>query len=95
MGHPGLCLRSENIPNKGKICSLDRLTHSLSNRSNLCHPDRSEAQRRDLQFPQPAPALNKNTTVTFVIPTGAKRSGGTRGFYSRTLMPSVFILRYR
>jgi hypothetical protein len=54
--------------------------------SQLCHPDRSEAKRRDLQSPfipqqhphlrRPQPPHRKATTPTFVIPTGAKRSGG-------------------
>jgi len=40
---------------------------------NATKPDRKSgvAKWRDLQFSQPASALNRNTTVTFVIPTGA------------------------
>jgi hypothetical protein len=41
----------------------------------LCHPDRSVAQWRDLQFSQPASALDGNSTLPFVIPTERKRSG--------------------
>jgi hypothetical protein len=60
-------------------------------RPPLCHPDRSEAERRDLQFRGPswkcfstevmkdalcpATALHGSVALPFVIPTEAKRSG--------------------
>jgi len=45
----------------------------------LCHPDRSEAKRRDPLFPSAPSNLNGSATLPFVIPTGAKRSGGICG----------------
>jgi hypothetical protein len=61
-------------------------TAQESHHSNLCHPDRSEAERRDLQSPfrpqqkptfdAPSHRTGKLPLQTFVIPTGAKRSGG-------------------
>jgi hypothetical protein len=44
------------------------------------------AQWRDLQFSQPAPALDGSSAVTFVIPTEAKRSGGISGSLNRHLL---------
>ncbi len=58
-----------------------------SNHPTLCHPDRSEAQWRDLQPNRRPTLMEKQTTLPFVIPpvpacrgTEAKRGGGIRGF---------------
>jgi hypothetical protein len=42
----------------------------------LCHPGRSAAQWRDLQFSLPATNAYGSATLPFVIPTEAQRSGG-------------------
>jgi hypothetical protein len=40
-------------------------------KKQICHPDRSAAQWRDLLFPRPAAAANQSATLPLVIPTGA------------------------
>jgi hypothetical protein len=54
----------------------------------LCPPDRSEAKWRDLRFPRPATTAHQSATLPFVLPTGAKRSGGICGSLDQQLLPT-------
>jgi hypothetical protein len=85
MGHPfirmeappsPLSSRPERSAVEGSAVLSTSIRSEWKHHPPLCHPDRSAAQWRDLQFSQPASDPDGSTTLPFVIPTEAQRSGG-------------------
>ena len=85
---PSTALRSGRDDNS--IAGVKYFTLKLVRTQHNCHPDRSEAQWRDLRLLQRSRSslsvrvaiLPESNRPPLVIPTGAKRSGGTCGFLS-------------